>query len=354
MINMTDREYRSLELVSYSSLSKLADSPQGYMSDKKEETSYMVLGTVVDMLLTQKSRFDEEVYVMTADKPSVETMLTYCNVFAETGDSTAAYTASGYRISPEAVYKKFEKDGRAYYDALLAAKGKIIIDAEGMFVANNLVNQLTTNLFTKGYFVEDRSPYTELKFQVSVLWNAQYQPLGGGDPRLMKIKSMIDVVRIDHSNKTITPIDLKTGAEGFMKSYWRWKRYLQASMYTDSLNFAAWDDPLGKMNDYEIKPMKFVFADTTLRNPPIIYSSTELDIHAGREGINYLEPIGGKIAGQGVDSVAWGPLGQIKRKGYLQLIAELDWHQRNDKWDYRYEDYQNMGERQINAFGIKL
>jgi len=353
---MTDKEYRSLELVSYSSLSKLADSPQGYKASqesKRKETSEMVLGSVVDMLLTNKEIFDDSVYVMTASKPGSELMLKYCNVLAQTGDTQRAHDESGYKINLDALVKKFDKEGRAYFDALLAGQGKMIIDAEGMFTANQLVAQLTSNPFTKGYFNSD-SPDVELKFQVSIIWNAQYQPVEGGDARIMKVKSMIDIVHIDHANGVITPFDLKTGGEGFMKSYWRYKRYLQAAMYTDSLIFAAWDDPEGRMNHYQVAPLKFIYADTNLFHAPTIYASTPLDIHAGREGIDYLEPLGGKVAGQGVDSVAWGPMGQTKRKGYSRLIAELDWHQRNDIWNYTYEDYQNMGERQINAFGIKL
>jgi len=360
--NMTDKEYRSLEIVSYSSLSKLADSPQSYKAsqgDDRKDTPEMILGTVVDMLLTQKDRFDEEVYVMTADKPSVETMLTYCTRLAENGNTAIAYGASGYKISPDAVFKKFEKEGKAYYEALLAAKGKMIIDADGMFTANQLVTQLTSNPFTKGYFISD-SPDVELRFQVSVIWEAQFNPLDGKlikEVKTMKVKSMIDVVHIDHANKMITPIDLKTGGEGFMRSYWRWKRYLQASMYTDCLQFAEWEGY--DLADYEVRPLKFIFADTNLKSAPMIYSSTELDILAGRTGVNYLEPLGSvKVNAddpvKSVDSIGWGDLGQSKRKGYQQLIAELDWHQRYDIWDYNFEDYQNMGERQINAFGIKL
>ena len=121
---MTEKEYRALDRVSYSSLSKLASSPQAYKASvegQKEESSYMTLGTVVDILLTDKGRFDEEVYVMTADKPSAETMLTYCLRLAETGNTAIAYGASGYKISPDAVSKKFEKEGKPYYEALLAA-----------------------------------------------------------------------------------------------------------------------------------------------------------------------------------------------------------------------------------------
>lgn len=355
-MNMTDKEYRSLELVSYSSLSNLADSPQNYKAEQSRgdfQTPAMILGSVVDMLLTDKKRFDEEVYVMTADKPGSPMMLKYAEVFAETGNSTTAHANSGFKIGAEAAHTKFTKDGKAYYDALIAGQGKMIIGAEDMFTANQLVRQLTSNLFTKKYFTEDRSPDTELRFQVSILWNIQYTPVEGGDPRIMKVKSMLDVIHIDHANKVITPIDLKTGGEGFMKSYWKYKRYLQASMYTDALLFVDWGDR-EILHDYKIMPLKFVFADTNLRNAPMIHASTELDIRAGREGISYLEPIGGKVAGQGVDSVAWGPMGQTKRKGYIQLIAELDWHQRNDQWDYSYEDFQNRGEKQINAFGIKL
>lgn len=352
---MTDKEYRSLELVSYSSLSKLADSPQSYKAEQSRgdfQSPAMILGSVVDMLLTQPERFDEEVYVMTADKPNSDMMLKYAEVFAQTGNSTTAHQESGFKLGPEAVYKKFEKEGRAYYDALLAGQGKMIIGADDMFTANNLVNQLTSNRFTKGYFISD-SPDVELRFQVTIVWNVQYQPVEGGDPRTRQVKSMLDVVHIDHANRMITPIDLKTGGEGFMKSYWKYKRYLQASLYTDALLFVDWQSTL-QLHEYEIRPLKFIFVDTNLRNAPMIYSSTELDIVAGREGVNYLEPIGGKVAGQGLDSIAWGDLSQIKRKGYRRLIAELDWHERNDQWDYTYEDFQNMGERQINAFGIKL
>ena len=362
MNNMTDKEYRSLELVSYSSLSKLVDSPRAYKASQesdRKETSEMILGSVVDMLLTDKGRFDDSVHVMTATKPGSELMLKYCNTLAETGDSRRAYDASGFKISLDAVVKKFDKEGRAYFDALLAGQGKMIIDAEDMFTANQLVTQLTSNPFTKGYFISD-SPDVELKFQVSVVWDAQYHPVEGGDPRVMRVKSMIDVVHIDHANGYITPIDLKTGGEGFMKSYWRFKRYLQASMYTDSLAFAAWDDPEGRMNHYQVTPLKFVYADTKLFHAPMIYGSTSLDIAAGREGVDYLEPFDASVKwekqdeNKGRNLLMIAPLGQIKRKGYQRLIAELDWHQRNDIWDYTYEDYQNMGERQINAFGVKL
>jgi hypothetical protein len=362
MKTLTDKEYRSLELVSYSSLSKLAVSPQAYKADQeseRKESPEMVLGTVVDMLLTDKKRFDEEVYVMTASKPGSEMMLRYCEVLADTGDSSIAYLNSGFKLKADAVANKFDKEGRDYYDALIAAKGKTIISAEGMFTANQLVAQLTSNPFTKGYFIND-SEDIELLFQASMVWDVQFVPIesGQGNVKLMRVKSMIDIVHVDHKKGIITPIDLKTGGEGFMKSYWRYKRYLQASMYTDALVHVGWDND--RMNHYAVAPLKFIYADTNLIYAPMIYTSTPVDIEIGRNGLNYLAPVAGlaKSFNDGeiaqIDTIGFGPSDLRKTKGYLQLIAELDWHQRNDMWDYTYEDYLNGGEKQIDAFSVKL
>lgn len=337
---MTEKEYRALNHVSYSSLSKLAISPQSFKANQESEqgqTPAMILGSVVDMLLTDKKRFDDEVYVMTASKPSVETMLMYCNTLAETGDSAKAYQASGYKISPNAVATKFDKEGRAYFDALLVGQGKMIIDADGMFTANQIVAQLISNLFTKRYFVPSRSPDIELKFQYPAIWDVQFKSLvNEGQMGEMRVKSLLDIVEVNHAERTVTPVDLKTGAEPFMKSYWKYKRYLQASMYTNALFYTE------VMQDmYNLLPLKFIFADTNLRNAPMIFSSTDDDIRLGRYGRYYVD-------------INMDATSEVKHKGYEQLIAELDWHIKMDKWDYSYEDYQNRGERQINAFMVKL
>ena len=347
-----EEKYRALEGVNYSSLSNLASSPQKFKIEqaKTEETSAMLLGTAVDLLLTNKNKFDNEVYVMTAGKPGAETMLTYCNVLAETGDSTKAYHASGYKISPNAVATKFDKEGRAYFDALLASQGKSIIDAEELFKANQIVETLKSNPFTKRYFIEEDG--VDLLFQVPIVWNIQFKSLITGENAVAPAKSMLDVIRIDHHNKLIQPVDLKTGGEGFMKSFWRYHRYLQGAMYTDAVHTAQWDRGTD-LRGYTLEPMRFVYADTNLLHSPVIYKMTEKDVHAGQEGISYIEPISGSVA-EDKDTIYFGTLGQTKRKGYIQLTAELDWHTKMDIWSYDYDTYQKNGEVDINAFAIKL
>jgi hypothetical protein len=353
IVNVVPEEtYRDLEGVNYSSLSNLASSPQAYRvgEQKGEETSYMLLGTAVDLLLTNKDKFDSEVYVMTASKPGVETMLTYCTRLAETGNTAIAYGASGYKISPDAVSKKFDKEGRAYYDALMAAKGKSVIDAEELFKANQIVENLRNNPFTKRYFIEEDG--VDLMFQVPIQWNIHFKSLITGENTTAPAKSMLDVIRIDHRNKLIQPVDLKTGGEGFWKSFWRYHRYLQASMYTDAVVCSAWDKE-EVAAQYEIEPMRFVYADTNLFYNPVVYKMSPKDIAAGRSGVDYIEPISGAVA-KDVDTIYFGTLGQTKRKGYQRLTAELDWHIKNDIWTYDYDTYQKGGEVEVSAFGVKL
>ena len=352
MNTVPEEVYRDLEGVNYSSLSNLASGPRAYQAEKaagEPDSPAVILGSVVDMLLTDKQKFDKEVYVMTASKPSAETMLRYCTRLAETGNTAIAYGASEYKISPDAVSKKFDKEGKAYYDALMAAKGKKIIDADGMFTANNIVENLKTNPFTKKYFMPEDG--VDLLFQVPIQWNIHFKSLISGETAVAPAKSMLDVIRIDHRNKLIQPVDLKTGGEGFWKSFWRYHRYLQASMYTDAVVCAEWDSDVSK---YEIEPMKFVYTDTNLFYNPVVYKMDPKDIHAGRAGIDYIEPIGGKLGGQGADTIVFGTLGQTKRKGYQQLTAELDWHIKNEKWDYDYDTYKKNGEIEVSAFGVKF
>jgi len=345
--------YRGYDGVNYSSLSNLANSPQKFRIEEAaedSESSAMLLGTVVDLLLTNKQKFDDEVYVMTAAKPSAETMLKYCNTLAETGDSAKAYQASGYKISPNAVATKFDKEGRAYFDALLVGQGKKIVDAEMLFTANQIVMQLINNPYTKKYFIEEDG--VDLLFQVPIVWEIPFVSLITGENAVAPAKSMLDVIRIDHRSKLIQPVDLKTGGEGFMKSYWRYHRYLQGAMYTDAVHTAQWDRGTD-LRGYTLEPMRFVYADTNLLHSPVIYKMTEKDVHAGQEGISYIEPISGSVA-EDKDTIYFGTLGQTKRKGYIQLTAELDWHTKMDIWSYDYDTYQKNGEVDINAFAVKL
>lgn len=345
MIKQVSKEvFKETKGVSYSRLSKLGQSPQAYQAGLVDdpESSAISLGSAVDVLLTQPDKFDEEIYVMTADKPSSDLMQKFVDTYVDTQDKEKAWLASGFKIGVDAVYKKFEKEGKAYYDAIIAAKGRQIIDAADMFKANQIVTTLKSNPFTKKYFVPEDG--VELVFQPMILWDLMYYSLVTGKSTSVPAKSVLDVIRIDHKEKKIQPIELKTGAESFMKSFWRYGRYLQGAMYNTAAHKSVEED-----SEYEIENIRFIYADTNMWYPPRIYRMNDNDIGVGTHGKlqrtfnNYNE------------TPSFGHLkNDYKVKGYSQLAAELEWHQKMDKWEYSYDLYQSNGEVDIDAFTFKF
>jgi hypothetical protein len=352
----TEEEFKNFKGVSYSRLSRLAQDPQAYkayLAEDGKKSSAMGLGTVVDILLTQPDKLHEEVYIMTAVKPNSEPMQIFCEVYAETDDKSAAHAACGFKINLERTMKKFEEEGKAYYNALIAGKGKIIVDAELMFTANKLVNDLKTNEYTKKYFIPEEG--VDLHFQVPILWSFPFYPLpyeGSPKPAIVHAKSLLDILRIDHREKVIQPVDLKTGAESFYKGYFRYKRYLQGSMYHDATVQMFIEDE-AVMQEYSIENTRFIHADTNLVYPPTIFRMSDVDTNIGRTGRSHMSSL--DVSQYGIHTLNLVPPAMGQRvKGYVDLAAELDWHIRNDKWDYSYNTYQNNGEVDIDALNVKL
>jgi len=342
---VTQEVFRNTQAMSFSRLSKLADGPQAYKAslEEKEFSLGLAFGSVVDVLLTSPDSFNDEFYVMTGDKPSSEMMVKFCEVFAETNDHEKAHAASGFKIGVSAVISKFQTEGRAYYESLMLGKGKKIIDATMMFAANQTVNTLKVNPFTKNYF--NPQDGVEIIHQLPIIWDSwviklPYTHSENPEEIEVKFKGMIDLIRIDHKTKEIEIIDIKTGAEGFWKAFWRYKLYIQGSMYFYGLDKVI--NELG-IKDYIVKPTKFIYADSGLYYPPVIYKMSMSDIYHGKHG--YFPKIYGPRDGN---------ISKMKYKGYTTLAAEMDWHVRNDLWDYSYDVYQSGGVIEIDAFNPKF
>jgi len=343
---VSEEVFKDTKGVSYSRLSKLAESPQSYQASLAEDpdSSAISIGSAVDIQLTQPEVFDEQIYVMSTSKPNSDMMQKFVNVYLEKGDKHHAWLASEFKISEDATWKKFEKEGKEYYDAIQAAEGKKILDVEDLFKVNQIVSTLQSNPFTKKYFVPEDG--VDLIFQPRILWDLMYHSIvNNGQSCVTVAKSVLDVIRINHKTKTIEPVDLKTGAESFMKSYWRYKRYLQGAMYFMAVNKAL-DEAIA--DDYVIDNFKFIFADTNLWYPPKIYQMTDNDLAAGIHGKQYRTLAGQSTPTMGYLDNNW------KIKGYTQLAAELEWHTKNNQWDYSYDVYQRNGEVDIDAFTFKF
>ena len=312
---MTEKEYRDHPGINYSLLSKVASSPVGL--DDKRETDFFTMGSLVDCLCTNPDEFNDIYYVSTTPAPS-DAMAAYCKVLAETADAQAAWEASGLKSDPAVPPKnggdsKYEKEGKAYFRDLIRGKGKKVIDFETNAKATSLANQLKNNQFTGKFFDKEDNEY-----QYAIEW--QYHG--------RTCKSLLDIIHIDHDNRTIRPVDLKTTGKSvlsFARSYIDYKYYLQAAFYTAALEYALKHDPnLMAWQDYRILPFQFVVIGVNDANPPHIFEVSEQDLFVGEYG--------GRINGRDYDI-----------KGFQQLIDDLEEHRDTNQWEYRHEVYDNDG-----------
>lgn len=96
----------------------------------------------------------------------------------------------------------------------------------------------------------------------------------------IKVKGMLDMVVIDHKNKTITPVDLKTGSTGsgnFIKNgYIGWNYYIQSRLYSYLLASELKFKNNSEIKDYEIQSFKFIYYDR-LKNDWIVFDSKDTD-----------------------------------------------------------------------------
>jgi hypothetical protein len=107
------------------------------------------------------------------------------------------------------------------------------------------------------------------------------------------------------------------------------------------------------MQEYSIENTRFIHADTNLVYPPTIFRMSDVDTNIGRTGRSHMSSL--DVSQYGIHTLNLVPPAMGQRvKGYVDLAAELDWHIRNDKWDYSYNTYQNNGEVDIDALNVKL
>ena len=308
------KEYRKKEAINYSSLSALAVSPQAYIArDDIGNIPAFRKGSAVDCLLTTPDDFNMEFYVMAIRKPPPTMMLKYVEKLFETGDHDKAYIESGYKSKPEAVKEKYEAEGKEYYQGLKDARGKVILSYDEYEKVQRAVNAVKEGEFTKQYFGRSKAGI-DILYQFPIYWETEGQAC----------KSLLDIVVIDHKNKEIFPIDLKTTGKSvlnFRSAFMKWKYYLQASFYTDAVTF--WKNNDSDLVDYTIKNFKFLVVETMGSNPPMLFLCNDRDLDMGRNG-------GSDLFGNQI-------------KGYKNLIDDLNYHERTGKWDFPREVYENNG-----------
>ena len=340
----TEAQYRAVDMDSSSSLKEFSMDMRKYRKKyilkenlvEEEDSKASVIGRLVETLLFESDEFDKRFYMSsTAVAPTGNMALFVEALYKRTSEAVdeagnvnktfeeiakEAHKDSGYKWTLEKVLEKFiGTDNEIYYKEIreVRTKGLTVVTADDVANAEKIKQELLTNEFTSGILSLTNSSRYEILHQYKI---EGYEVDG------MKLKSMMDIVIIDHKEKSIQFYDLKCvwAVEGFYTEYYLYRRaYIQAYLY--------------KQACHELKKRKELDL-YTVKNPKFIVC----------DSINYYNPLIYALDGDDMDDAYFGfEANGRKYPGVKEIIANLKWAKENDKWTISKINYLNNGEVNI-------
>lgn len=266
--NVDEPTYRADHAISYSTLSRFEREGWRRLSTlfDKIETPSLVFGAAVDTMLTDgvdafKERFivcefpalsdnlkqitkalhkkfkDEHRKLSTIPDKEIDNMAVIFNYYANP-------KYAEYRV------KQVKENCDEYYSLLTLAEEKTILSQEDYDDVMNCIDELKSNPATKSYFwINPFDTDVEKVFQLK--FKAEYN----GIP----VRCMFDELWVDHKQKIIIPIDLKTTGhpeDEFDGSFTQWRYDIQAKLYSYILYQNIKNDEYFK--DFKILEYNFV------------------------------------------------------------------------------------------------
>lgn len=233
--DVSENGYRANSALSYSILARY--EREGFNNlDKlfdKLETPSLVFGSAVDSIITGgQEEFNER--FMVAELPSIPDSITKMvkSLFSQYRDSYRSlitipndaiiketeYQSYQMNWKPETRAKVVKEKGDGYYNLLFIADNKTILDTQTYQDVCNAVKALKESPSTKFYFAEDNPFEPDIE--------RFYQLKFKGEFNGVKYRNMADLIIVNHEEKWVKPIDLKTSSHAewdFYKSFVDWR-----------------------------------------------------------------------------------------------------------------------------------
>lgn len=240
---VSEEEYRADPALSYSILARY--EREGFNNlDKlfdRIETPSLTFGSVVDSIITGgQEEFDER--FMVAEFPSIPDSIvkiikslykqyagTYRSLLNIPDNSIIRETeAQNYQMNwkPETRAKVIKEKGTDYYNLLFVAGDRCIIDTQTYQDVVNAVRVLKESKSTQLYFADD-NPFEP---DIERLYQLKFKGEFGG----ITYRNMADLIIVNHKEKWVKPVDLKTSSHtewDFYKSFVDWRYDIQARLY---------------------------------------------------------------------------------------------------------------------------
>lgn len=339
--NVDEETYRKDSAISYSTIASFVRKGwRDFLKEMDEDlkTPSLRFGSLVDTLLTEPESFDEK--FLEADFPTISDKV--AKIIRDIWEDTGGVHPYLEDIDDESIIKACDREsyytnykaktridyirsgGSDYYNLLALARDKEIVSSEEVRDARACVDELRTNEFTKAEFMEyPLDPYIETLYQIKFKSEFNNIPL----------RNMFDRLIVDHRNKTIRPIDLKTSGhyeELFDSSFIKWNYYIQSQLYVYSLMYNLLRDDYFK--DFLVLPFRFVVINRITKSP-ITYEFFPMD----NINLTLLDMIdsSGKVY-----------------TNWSKVITDLKWYLDNPTTRYSKETIENNGVMKIKELRL--
>lgn len=275
--NVSEEEYRNNEAYSYSILAKFEREGFKGLSTlyNRVESPSLLFGSLVDTLLTEPEEFDNKFIVASfpeiSDSLKEIAMFLYKqygseynsidnipdNILSKVGITFNYYSNSKF---DNLRVKKIKEECSYYYQLLILSDNKILISNEDYNEALSCVDILKIDPMTSKYFTDIDIWDNNIERIYQLKFKGEYENI--------LLRGMLDLVVVDHKEKIIYPIDLKTSFKeeyNFPKSFIDWNYHIQAQLYTYLLEETIKSDSYFK--DFKVSNYRFVVINKKTKSP---------------------------------------------------------------------------------------
>ena len=334
-MNDITRNYYSDPAYNYSLL-KAMDSSQfdalNMLNGDRKKTTALRKGGIIDTLLTGTQEEFFNTYKVFPGKFPADKAKLFCDSYIQLYNNSNEDLTVG-SVNEELIMKARDESGfdkrltkakviEKYNEFLpyIAAScdpinsGKELISISDYNNAKTIALNLQSDPIC-GYYLSN-SINTQIFYQVPIFGKYEH------DGYLYEIKGLLDILLVDYQHKIIIPVDVKTYSDNFVANYYYYKYYLQAELYSYlTRNFLLPEEyaeyTMGNFTFIAINKITQI-ADRFIHAP----NSFELDTIWDGGNLNKNEY-------------------RSFTKGINNLLKELNWHIKNNRWDHTFEYYMN-------------
>lgn len=315
--------------LSYSRVSDFSkNGPKALIARRNLTGEGINIGSITDDWLFSRDKFDDIYYIYDGEKPTatlgklVDIILKNYITIPTLEEVTTIVKNNDFwkRSKDEVALAKYNiPEFWDYLSAQYNVTGKTIVTTSQVNLGKDLAEVLRNHNHSAYMFSEQYERLDQYKFKITY--------------KNIKFRGIIDMVLIDHENKTIRLVDLKTGqpqSSEFVTSLIKFKYYFQEAIYMKAIGQIK--EELN-ITDYTELPFQFLYIGRS-EQMPLVYTVTEKWHQAALKGFT--------------------TSGGYRYKGLDETLDEIVWHFKNKEFVLTKNVSENKGIIDLNDEFFKI